>query len=161
MHDEIRAAELFNGLNADGVQRLAAIGRTQTLRTGECLFMLGDNAQSVSIVTSGLLDLCLPVSCGGVTKDITVESAGPGKTVGWSALVTPYCFTLSAKAARPSEVIAFARPELLQVFAADPEVERVVLRRVAELIGNRLTTFQALWARELQRRLERSAESAG
>lgn len=161
MHDELRTAELFDGVNPDGIQRLAAIGRTLTLRTGECLFMLGDSAQSVSVVTSGLLDLCLPVSFSGVTKDITVESAGPGKTVGWSALVTPYCFTLSAKAARPSEVIAFARPELLQVFAADPEIERVVLRRVCELMGNRLTTFQALWARELQRRVERSADSTG
>jgi len=161
MQDQIRASELFNGLNAGRVQRLAAIGRMLTLRTGEYLFMLGDSAQFVSVVTSGLVDLCFPISFSGVVKDITVESAGPGKTVGWSALVTPFRFTLSARAARPSEVIAFARPELLQVFAADPEIERVVLRGISELMGNRLTTFQALWARELQRLVERPSEWQG
>ncbi|MCX6539387.1 MAG: Crp/Fnr family transcriptional regulator [Acidobacteria bacterium] len=151
MHDQIRAAELFNGLSAGRVQRLAAIGRVLTLRSGEYLFLLGDSAQYASVVTSGLVDLCCPISFGGVVKDITVEAAGPGKTVGWSALVKPFRFTLSARAARASEVIAFARPELLQVFAGDPEIERVVLGRVSELMANRLTMFQALWMRELLR----------
>ena len=151
MQNEIRAAELFTGLNAGSVQRLAAIGRMLTLRAGEYVFMLGDSAEYVSVVTSGLVDLCFPITFGGVVKDITVESVGPGKTVGWSALVKPFRFTLSARAARPSEVMTFARPELLQVFAADPEIERVVLGRISELVGNRLTMFQALWARELLR----------
>lgn len=151
MHDQIRAAELFTGLNAGRVQRLVTIGRVLTLRTGEYLFLLGDAAQYVSVVTSGQVDLCCPISFSGVVKDITVESVGPGKTVGWSALVKPFCFTLSARAAQPSEVIAFARPELLQVFAGDPEIERVVLGRVSELMANRLTMFQALWMRELLR----------
>ncbi len=161
MHAGIRGAELFHTLHPDAVERLATIGRRLALRTGECLFFLGDSAQNVSVVTSGQLDLCLPVSFGGVTKDIVVETAGPGKTVGWSALVTPFRFTLSAKAREASEVIAFSRQELTQLFEADPETERVVLRRISELIGNRLTTFQALWARELQRRLERAAEITG
>jgi CRP-like cAMP-binding protein len=151
MHDQIRTAELFKGLSAGRVQRLAVIGRVLTLRTGEYLFLLGDAAQYVSVVTSGQIDLCFPISLGGVIKDITVESAGPGKTVGWSALVKPFRFTLSARAGQPSEVMAFARPELLQVFAADPEIERVVLGGISELMANRLTMFQALWARELLR----------
>ena len=151
MYEQIRAAELFQQLNTSRIQRLAAIGRTLQLRTGEYLFLLGDSAQYVSVVTSGLVDLCCPISFGDVVKDITVESVGPGKTVGWSALVKPFLFTLSARAARPSEVIAFARPELLRVFASDPETERVVLTAVSELMANRLTMFQALWVRELQR----------
>jgi CRP-like cAMP-binding protein len=151
MHEQIAAAELFNGLSVSRIQRLAAIGRTLTLRTGEYLFLLGDGAQYVSVVTSGQVDLCCPISVGGVVKDITVESMGPGKTVGWSALVKPFRFTLSARAGQPSEVLAFARPELLQVFEADPEIERVVLGGISALMANRLTMFQALWMRELMR----------
>jgi len=160
MHDQIRAAELFKGLSASRIQRLAAIGRTLTLRTGEYLFLLGDSAQYVSVVTSGQVDLCCPISFGGVVKDITVESVGPGKTVGWSALVKPFRFTLSARAAHASEVIAFARPELLQVFETDPEIERVVLGGVSELMANRLTMFQALWMRELLRTFSPGGQSA-
>ena len=160
IHDQIRTAELFDGLSADGIQRLAAIGRALTLRSGEYLFLLGDTAQYVSVVTSGLVDLCCPISFGGVVKDITVESVGPGKTVGWSALVKPFRFTLSARAARASEVIAFARPELLQVFADHPQIERVVVTGVSELMANRLTMFQALWMRELLRAFSPGGQGA-
>jgi CRP-like cAMP-binding protein len=153
MFDQIRAAELFKPLSASRIQRLAAIGRVLTLRAGEYLFLLGDDAQYLSLVTSGQVDLCCPISFGDAVKDITVESLGPGQTAGWSALVKPFRFTLSARAALPSDVIAFARLELQQVFAADPEIERVVLGRVSELMANRLTMFQALWVRELQRSL--------
>jgi CRP-like cAMP-binding protein len=160
MHDKIRAAELFRGLSESRVQRLAGIARALTLRTGEYLFLLGDSAQYVSVVTGGQVDLCCPVSVGGVVKDITVESVGPGQTVGWSALVKPFRFTLSARAAQPSEVIAFARPELLQMFEIDPELERVVLGGVSELMANRLTMFQALWMRELLRTFSPGGQNA-
>lgn len=75
-------------------------------------------------------------------------------------MVKPYCFTLSARAAQPSEVIAFARPELLRVFADDAEIERVVLGKVCELMANRLTMFQALWMRELLRAFAPGAHAA-
>ncbi|MEI6667697.1 MAG: cyclic nucleotide-binding domain-containing protein [Acidobacteriota bacterium] len=151
VHDQIMAAELFAGLGAEHLRRLAGIGKTMTLRSGEYLFLLGDSAQYVSVVSSGLVELCCPISVGGEVKDIAVEAAGPGKTVGWSALVRPFRFTLSARASRATEVVAFSRPELLQLFAGNPDLERVLLDRVTELIANRLTMFQALWMRELLR----------
>jgi len=151
MQDQIKHAELFAGMNVERIQRLATIGRVVTLRSGEYLFSLGENAQFVSVVTSGLVDLCCPISLGTVVKDITVESMGPGKTVGWSALVSPYRFTLSARAAQPSEVVTFAQHDLRRVFAEDAELERVLLYKVGELMAHRLTMFQALWMRELMR----------
>ncbi len=161
MDERIRTAELFKGLSASRLLRLGAIGRPRSLRAGEYLFLLGDAAQHICIVGSGEIDLCFPLSMGGVVKDITVESAGPGKTVGWSALVRPFRFTLSARAKDPTEVIAFGRHDLLQLFESDQEIGRVVVDGIAELMANRLSMFQALWARELQRRLASGATGAG
>ena len=149
----IRTAELFASLSPGSIQRLAAVARLFPLRSGEYLFLLGDAAQYVSVVKSGLVELCFPLNIGGVVKDITVETAGRGKTIGWSALVKPYRFTLSARAAEPTEVVAFARQELQALFPLDPAIERCVVNGIAELMANRLTTFQALWARELLRTL--------
>ena len=151
MLDQIKQAELFAGMNAERLQRLASIGRVVSLRSGDYLFSLGESAQFVSVVTSGLVDLCCPISLGAAVKDIAVESMGPGKTVGWSALVSPYRFTLSARAAQASEVVTFEQHDLRRVFAEDPELERVLLYKVGELMANRLPMFQALWMRELLR----------
>jgi CRP/FNR family cyclic AMP-dependent transcriptional regulator len=153
MDERIRSAELFTGLSAGRLLRLSTIGRPRTLRAGEYLFLLGDSAQHLCVVVSGQIELCFPISVGDVVKDIAVESAGPGKTVGWSALVKPFHFTLSARAAEPTEVVAFGRHDLLQVFESDQETRRTVVDGISELIANRLSMFQALWARELQRRL--------
>jgi CRP-like cAMP-binding protein len=90
---------------------------------------------------------------GGVVKDIPVEPAGPGKALGWSALVRPYRFTLSARATEPTEVVGFRRQDLLQIFEAAPREGNRFLTNLSELVGFRLLAFQALWVRELQRTL--------
>lgn len=143
--------ELFDGLEAGSLRRLAAIGLSRTLEAGDYLFLLGDRADVLYVVARGQVDLCFPMTIGGVVKDIPVESVPAGKALGWSALVQPYRFTLSARAAEQSDVLGFPRSELLQVFDESPAVGYHVLGRIAEIVGFRLLTFQALWARQLQR----------
>lgn len=153
MYELLSQAELFEDLNGDGIRRLAAIGRSRTLAPGDYLFLLGDRADYLYVVVKGNVELCFPMALGGVVKDIPVESTGPGKVLGWSALVKPYRFTLSARAAEATDVIGLPRSELLQVFEEAPRVASAILTKLAELVGIRLLTFQALWVRELQRSL--------
>jgi CRP-like cAMP-binding protein len=153
MLELLKQAELFEGLTTAEIRRLTAIGRRRTLRAGEYVFLLGDNADYLCVVVKGQVDLCFPMPLGNVVKDVSVESIGPGKTLGWSALVKPYRFTLSARATEPSEVIGFARLDLLRLFETEPHIGCTLFARISEIVGVRLSTFQALWGRELQRRL--------
>jgi CRP-like cAMP-binding protein len=153
MHEMPNDTDLFQGLSPDDVRRISAIGRSRVLAAGDYLFLLGDSAEYLYVVAKGSLDLCLPMRLGGVVKDIPVESAVAGKALGWSALVKPYRFTLSARATEPTEVIGFARGDLQQLFDAAPELGNCLRANLSELIGFRLLTFQALWVRELQRAL--------
>ena len=122
------------------------------------MFLLGDNADRLYLVVTGSVDLCFPIRLHGVVKDITVETAAAGKTLGWSALVKPYRFTLSARVAEPTEVMAFTRRELLEFFDAEPRIGFALLTRISELVGVRLLRVQALWVRELQRTLLHETE---
>ena len=151
MEQVLKRAELFEGLNDDEFQRLTDIGRLETLRAGEYLFLLGEDAVAFHVVTKGSLDLCFPMPIGDNVKDISVESVGEGKALGWSALVKPYRFTLSARATEPSEVVSFARRALIDLFEHDPHLGYMFFMRISELVGLRLETFQALWVRELRR----------
>lgn len=153
MHDVLKDVDLFRGFNLDGIRRLSAIGRSRSLAAGDYLFLLGDSAECLYVVARGTVDLCLPMSLSGVVKDIPVESATAGKALGWSALVKPYRFTLSARATGPAEVIGLPRCELQQLFGFAPELEIRFLANLSEFVGLRLLTFQMLWVRELQRAL--------
>jgi len=158
MEDLLRHVELFRDLGGDGIRRVLAIGRARTLDAGHYLFLLGDNADELYVVLRGTLDLCLPIALRGALKDITVESVGTGQALGWSSLVRPYRFTLSARATEPSEVVGFARNDLQQLFETQPGIGYSVLTRVSEVMGIRLVTFQALWVRELQRTVDSEAQ---
>lgn len=154
MREFLSRPDLFPGLDAGCLERLAALGRARTLNAGEYLFLLGDNADDFYLVVRGTMDLCFPMSLRGAVKDISVESVGQGEILGWSALVKPYRFTLSARAVEPSEVVAFARRELLQLFESEPAAGYAFLTKLSEVVGLRLLTFQALWARGLKQLLE-------
>ena len=145
---------LFEGLREEGRRRLSAAIRRRTLEKDEYLFLLGDSAADFFVLARGKVDLCLPMRVGSVLKDVSVESVEAGEALGWSALVKPYRFTLSARASEPSEVICLARRDLLAVFEADRGTGYDFFTRIAELVGIRLLTFQALWMRELQRAFE-------
>lgn len=155
MEQLLPQTELFEGLNPEELRRLEEVGRHETVREGEYLFLLGEDATALHVVTKGNVDLCFPMPLGGTVKDICVESVGAGKALGWSALVKPYRFTLSARATEPSEVMSFPRRSLLELLEREPRIAQTFFVKISELIGIRLATFQALWVRELRRLAER------
>lgn len=148
---QLRKAEIFAELPEADVSRLVSVARARRCAKGECLFLLGDYADRLYVVLGGRIDLTFPFSFGAKVRDVAIESKTAGGALGWSALVKPHRFTLSARAAENTELAAFLRTDLLQVFDAVPRVGYVVMRHVAEVVGRRLLQVQALWARELQR----------
>lgn len=158
----LRSAAMFGELQDADAARLLAVARPQQCHKGECLFLLGDHADRLYVVLSGKVQLSFPLSFSGVVRDVPVESKMPGSALGWSALVKPHRFTLSARAEESSEVAAFLRQDLLGLFEREPRIGYVVMRHIAEVVGRRLLQVQALWARELQRVVTDSlAASAG
>jgi len=147
----LRGADVFTELHDEEAARLLAVARPRQCQQGECLFLLGDHADRFYVVVSGRVELTFPLSFGGAVRDIPVESKASGSALGWSALVKPYRFTLSARVVETSELAAFARQDVVRVFEADPRIGYVVMRHVAEVVGRRLSQVEALWARELQR----------
>lgn len=159
MADALADGEMFQGLESEDRARLLAFATTRALRAGEYLFLLGDNAEALYVVVSGRVDLCFPFRFSGTIRDIAFESKVPGDALGWSSMVAPYRFTLSARAAEASEIAAFSRAKLLQAFAANPVLGHQFYRQLASMIGHRLLAMQALWARELQRAMVEGLES--
>ena len=143
--------ELLKGLTADETGAVVALGARLTLPAGSVLFALGGEADNAYAIESGRVSLTLPMQVGGREQDVLVEERTAGETVGWSALVPPHRFTLTAKTLIDSEVIAFSRAALLEHFAAHPTVGLVVTRNLSAVMGQRLQVLQAMWLREIQR----------
>ena len=100
---------------------MLALGKRMVLTTGAELFHLGDAADSIYLVARGRLRLTLPMQVRSHEEDVLVEERSSGQTVGWSALIPPYRFTLTATAPLETEVIALPREALTGYFAAHPD----------------------------------------
>ena len=143
--------ELLSGLGPDDVAAVTALGSRITLSNGDALLRLGDQADRLYVIERGRIALTLPMRVRDRDEDILIEERTAGQTLGWSALIPPNRFTLTATALVQTEVIALPRTALLEHFARTPEVGYAVTRNVAAVVGQRLQVFQAMWLREMQR----------
>ncbi len=146
--------DLFAGLSHDEAAALLSLGTRITLASGDVLFRMGGEAALLYVVDRGRIALTLPMQVCGREEDVLVEERAPGETVGWSALIPPYRFTLKATAPLETDVLTFTRSSLLEHFGRYPIVGYIVTRNVASVIGQRLQVMQAMWLREMQRVVE-------
>ena len=147
-------ADLLEGLTPDEAGRVLALGKRMVLTSGAELFHLGEVADSIYLILRGRLRLTLPMQVRSQEEDVMVEERSSGQTVGWSALISPYQFTLTSTASLESEVIALPRAALAGYFAAHPDTGYAVSLNLSSVIGHRLQLFQAMWLREIQRMVE-------
>ncbi len=143
--------ELFNGLRDDEIAKIRAIATVTRLAPGDVLFRLGADADRLYLIERGRFALTMPLHVGDREQEVPVEERYTGQALGWSGLIPPHRFTLTAKALVETEVLALPRVELLALFDANPRVGYVVTRNVASMVGQRLQVIQAMWLREMQR----------
>ena len=146
--------DLLNGLSSAEVEGILALGTRLIVPAGSSLFRLGDTADRLFLTERGRIRLTLPMQVRGHEEDILVEERSPGQTVGWSALIPPYRFTLTATVPLETEVIALPRESLREHFAAYPAVGYKIALNLAVVMGHRLQLFQTMWVREMQRAVE-------
>ncbi len=146
--------ELLNGLSSAEVKQVLELGTTLIVPSGTTLFRLGDPADRLFLTERGRIRLTLPMQVRGQEEDILVEERSPGQTVGWSALIPPYRFTLTATAPLETEMVALPREALRTYLAAYPVAGYKIALNLAVVIGHRLQLFQTMWLREMQRTVE-------
>jgi CRP-like cAMP-binding protein len=146
--------DLLRGLDPADAEDVIALGTHMQVPSGSALFRLGEPADNLFVVSRGRIALTLPMQISGREEDVLIEERLPGETIGWSALIPPHRFTLKATAQLDTDVLSISRAELLEYLRTHPVVGYTVARNVAEIIGQRLQIFQAMWLRQMQRVVE-------
>jgi CRP-like cAMP-binding protein len=146
--------ELLNGLSPAEAEQILELGTRLIVPSGTLLFRLGDPADRLFLTERGRIRLTLPMHLRGKEENVLAEERSPGQTVGWSALIPPYRFTLSAAASLDTEVIALPQKALREYMAAQPAVGCKIALNLAVVIGHRLQLFQTMWLREMERTVQ-------
>ena len=126
---------LLEGLPQWALLRLAMVAEEAYLPPGQVVVQQYDRAGAVHVLVSGSVQILLRVG----TEDLLVGVLRrPGEVLGWSAFRPPYRYTATVRCEAPSHIVTFPVEAFEDVFAQDPRLAHVVLRRVVTAVAERL-----------------------
>ena len=139
--DTLKSSELFKGLETKQLEKIAPLCRGGSYQEGTTIFKEGDEAIELYVLTEGKIALemevrpipdrpAIPTAVEVVTKD---------ECFGWSALVEPYAYTLSARCLTNCQVIAIKGDRLRGAMDDDAVLGHELMKRLARIISLRLT----------------------
>lgn len=104
---------------------------------GEIIFRQGDPANRLFLIDSGKVRL----ECAeGAAAATTIQTLGANEVIGWSWLFPPFSWHFTARAIEPTTMTVLDGGHLLVTAEENPAFGYELMRRVAQLVIERLQT---------------------
>ncbi len=149
--DELTETIMFRGIPLAGLERVALLAQEVSCPANAHLFQEGEKADRVYLIREGHLDLTFRLTLAEAESEITIDHKGGGDSVGWSAVITPHVYTLSAACRSPVKLYAFEGPALMELCEENPRFGAVFMRNVAGIVSARVKRLQQMFIQEVQR----------
>ena len=127
---------LFDRLSETQLQRVHAISSEQKIQKGQWLFREDAEAQHFYLIKEGAIELLTLVD-EKIEIPIAMVRAKNG-CFGISALVSPFRYSLSARAAQDSNLLVFKRDDLEKLKQEDPGLVCVMMNNLSQKLLERL-----------------------
>ena len=139
--DVIQANYLFKEIGTAQIQKIASISQEKTYQAGQTIFREGDQAKELYILQEGkvLLEMRIaPYPERSPSPSAVIDVVTEGELFGWSALVPPHIFTLSANTADKCQVVTLDGTKIIEMMDADPAMGYEIVKRLSKIIAVRL-----------------------
>lgn len=137
---ELAQVDIFKGLEATDLDRLAPLFTLICLHPGQMIFEQGNPAEFLYILLEGKVVVNYKPYDGPL---LTVAQIAPGGIFGWSAVLGRQIYNSTAAAADQATAIRIKGEELRETCERHPTTGIVILERLANAIAERLQTTRA------------------
>lgn len=138
--DSLTRTDLFRDWDARHLSKVAALCRGVSFSRGTMIFKEGDEASEFYLLTHGKVVLEMEVhpvpDRPGVPT--AVEVVTNDEVFGWSALVEPYVYTLSARCVANCTGLAIKGDVFRKTMDYNTALGYKVMKRLASIVGARL-----------------------
>lgn len=142
LEETLKRAELFLGLDDADLLRIACLpsSRAAAFSPGEVIVRGGARASNVFVLREGQVDLVIDVPSENWygERTVMVDRITTGGCFGWSALVRPHLYVMSAVCREPAEVVAISGAELMALFESDHRIGYRIFQSLCHIVGARL-----------------------
>lgn len=135
--DILSQFNLFHGLPESLLKEISAIGREISVKKGDFVFREGEKADKLHFLIHG--SVALRVKLTSRPESVTVSFVStPYQSFGWSGVVAPHHYTSSAECDEDSTLLIIPAEPFLKLLEKSPEHGFTVMKRIAEIIADRL-----------------------
>jgi CRP-like cAMP-binding protein len=128
---------LFNGLPESLLKEIAELSKEVSLKNGDFVFREGEKADKLHFLLHG--SVALRVKLTSRPDSVTVSFVStPFQSFGWSGVVAPHHYTSSAECDEDSNLLIIPADPFMQLLEKYPEAGFQVMKRIAEIIADRL-----------------------
>ncbi len=138
--DSLKSSELFGALEAEYLEKVSALCRAESYQKDIVIFKEGNEATDLYVLTEGRVSLEMEVRPvpDRPAIPIAVEVVTKGGSFGWSAVVEPNVYTLSARCMTNCALLAVNGDALRKVMADDNSLGFELMKHLARLARLRL-----------------------
>lgn len=143
MTENLAQIQLFQGLSDDQREEIKGLVEDIEFYNRERVFKDGDKADYLWFVREGRVDLRFDLPSRDTSNECTVSTVIKDGALGWSSLVAPYEYKLSAYC--EADYVCLARIErepFLKLLSAHPEIGFKVMGNLAQVIATRFHDLQ-------------------
>jgi len=135
--------EVFTGLDDDLIGSILDAFQELEYQHGDRLFADGEPASHIWVVKEGQIDLRFDLPGRASSEESTISSLYDSMVFGWSGLVPPNRYTLSAYcASRRAKVMRISKQSLDRIFEKDPRTGYQFKLNLLKVVGRRFHQLQ-------------------
>jgi CRP/FNR family cyclic AMP-dependent transcriptional regulator len=139
----LKRSELFAGLSADQIERVAALGKEVEHQSDEVVVREGDASDEIYVVREGMVEVLVSE---GAIPDVpgppqmrSIVHLGPGQTFGEMALVDRGARSATIRCVKDdTRLTVLPREGLLALCDSDPRIGYLLMRNVASDLSFKL-----------------------
>lgn len=150
MSETLTKFAVFHDLGSEDVQTIFSLCKNVRAEREMRIFAAGEPARLLYLIQSGRVDLRFDVVCFNERVEITLDRVAAGDVFGWSAIVPPHQYTLSAYAIEDCDLLEIDQADMQRVCEANARLGFQFMKNTASIIGQRYEITRRMLAGEIQ-----------
>jgi CRP-like cAMP-binding protein len=141
--DFLEKVELFKELDDNQLTRVQSCCQETEFERDDEIFSAGEHPGYLWVVMEGQVQLIWNRPGRPASPENTITTLSPGMSFGWSSLVPPQKYRLSAYCAtRKCTVMKIKKDSLIKLFESDAAIGYQVMSKLLSVIGTRFHQLQ-------------------
>ncbi len=136
----LKKCEVFSRLSEADLEKVAGSALEKEYEAGTTVFEEGDSAEELLVLQEGrvALQMTLPKIEGRMSRRVTVDVVAKNEAIGWSALVEPFHYTLTAVCLQNVKALSISGNKLRWLLEDNPKIGYEVLKGLIKVVASRL-----------------------